>query len=371
LSILRTCSLTQPHKIMVRSTNWIGDAVMGLPALEALRERFPGAEIVVVSKPWMSEVYKSHPAVNRQIVYDAEGEHAGRRGFSKLIHRLQEENFDGAILFQNAFHAAWMAWRARIPVRLGYARDGRSALLTDAIEAPPPAAYGHQSYYYLHLLFRAGLIEQPEAPRPLTQTWLSVDNAERAWARRELDSLGLHGPRFLVGIAPGAAFGPAKRWPAERFAALADRLVTALNADVLIFGSRSERSLADEIARQMEHTPSVLAGETTLRQSMALLECCRLVVTNDSGLMHLASALGLPVAATFGSTDERATGPLGPNARIVKHRVACSPCGLRTCPIDFRCMEGLSVASVYRATLEMVKQLGITHDRPAQKKGPR
>ena len=369
--IVRNCCLRNPQKIMVRSTNWIGDAVMGLPALEALRERFPETEIVLVSKPWMSEVYKNHPAVDRQILYDPDGEHAGRRGFSKFIDRLKGEDFDGAVLFQNAFHAAWMAWRARIPVRLGYARDGRSALLTEAIETPPPAAYGHQSYYYLHLLFRAGLIEQPETPRPLTETWLAVDGAERIWAKRELESLGLHGPRFLVGIAPGAAFGPAKRWPVERFAALADRLVTALNADILIFGSRAEKQSADEIARQMEHTPSVLAGETTMRQSMALLECCRLVVTNDSGLMHIASALGLPVVATFGSTDERATGPLGPHPRIAKHRTACSPCGLRSCPIDFRCMEGLSVANVYRATLELVKQLGITHDRPAQQKGSR
>ncbi len=354
--IVRGSCLVNSQKILIRATNWIGDAVMSLPAIESLGAQFPEAEIVLVSKPWVAELYWHHPAVTRQIVYDPEGEHRGTRGFWKLIQQLRSERFDGAILFQNAFHAAWMVWCARIPVRVGYDQDGRGGFLTEAIQAPPAAVYGHQAYYYLELLFRAGLIEKPEPVRPIGEVRLFLEQAERVWAAKHLDALGLHGPRFLVGLTPGASFGPAKRWLLDRYADLADRLTGALHADVLIFGSRDERPLAEAIANKMKHTPTVVAGQTTLRQFMALLARCRLIVTNDSGPMHLAAALGLPLVAIFGSTDEQATGPLGARARVVKHRVPCSPCGLRECPIDFRCMTAVSVAEVYRAALELVKE---------------
>ncbi|MDE3179407.1 MAG: lipopolysaccharide heptosyltransferase II [Acidobacteriota bacterium] len=358
-------------KILVRAVNWIGDAVMSLPAIETLRARFPASEIVLVTKPWVAGVYEHHPAIDRQIVYDAQGEHHGVKGFASLVRQLRQERFDAAILLQNAFHAAWMAWRARIPVRIGYGRDGRGPLLTHAVEPPPPAVYGHQAYYYLHLLFRAGMIARPEPTKPLADTRVEVSAPERTWATRRLEALGIQGPRFLLGLVPGASFGPSKRWMPDRFAALADRLTEVLNADVLIFGSPSEKALAEEVAGEMEHTPVIIAGEAALRQSMALLERCRLVVTNDSGSMHLASALALPVVAIFGSTDARATRAFGPYVRVVQHVVPCNPCGLRVCPIDFRCMEGVSVAMAYRAALELVRQLGVTHEHPARESGAR
>ncbi len=347
------------QRILVRATNWVGDAVMSLPALEALRARFPRAEIVLVSKPWVSEIYWHHPAVNRQIIYKPQSEHRGARGLWRFAQELKAEQFDAAILLQNAFHAAWMAYLARIPVRIGYARDGRSFLLDDAIEPPLPAAYGHQASYYLQLLFRAGVIDKP---RPVEEIRVYLTDPELQWAAKKLDNLGLSGPRFLIGLSPGAAFGPAKRWMPERFASLADRLTGALNADVLIFGSPEERPLAEEIARAMHHTPTVVAGDTSLRQLLALMAQCRLIVTNDSGPMHLAAALGVPLVAIFGSTDERATGPVGTRLRIVSRRVECSPCGLRQCPIDFRCMRSLSVEEVFKATLQLVKQWNITHE---------
>ena len=350
--IIKGSRLVHPQKIMVRAPNWIGDAVMCLPALEALRATYTAAEIVLVTKPWVTELFWHHPAVSRQRIYDPAGEHRGVRGFAKLVRTLRAEEFDAAILFQNAFHAAWMAWRARIPVRIGFAREGRRGLLTDAVEAPPAAAYGHHSQYYVQLLFRAGLIAKPD---PLAPTRLVLDPHETAWAQKYVESLGLLGRRFLVGLHPGASYGPAKRWLPERFANLADRLVAALQADVLIFGSADEKPLAEAIAQQMEHTPKIAAGGTTLRQLMALLARCDLVVTNDSGPMHLAAALGLPLVAVFGSTNEHATGPLSPRARVVKHQVECSPCGLRECPIDFRCMTGVTVDHVHRAALEVVK----------------
>jgi lipopolysaccharide heptosyltransferase II len=345
--------LSGPRKFLVRAANWIGDAVMSLPALEALRARFPSADIVVLAKPWVSELYWSHPALSRQIVYDPEGEHTGPRGFWGMVETLKAERFDAVILFQNAFHAAWMAWWARIPIRIGYARDGRRGLLSDAIEVPPAAAYDHQAYYYSHLLFRAGLIDKP---KPVEEVRLALSDSEKKWAEKRLESLGLGVLRLLVGLNPGASFGPAKCWLPERFGDLADRLIVGLEADVLIFGSRQERPLAEEIARAMKQKSTVLAGETTLRQLMALLAQCRLIVCNDSGPMHLAAALSVPLVAVFGSTDERATGPLSKRARVVRHPVACSPCGLRACPIDFRCMTGVSVDEVYRVALELVKE---------------
>ena len=350
------------QRILVRSTNWVGDAVMSIPALEALRARFPRAEIVLLSKPWVSELFWHHPAVNRQIIYKPKSEHRGPLGFAKLVRELRAEKFDAALLLQNAFQAAWMAWLARIPLRIGYARDNRSFLLHDAIEPPLPAAYGHQVYYYLQLLFRAGLIDKPQ---PVKEIRLRLADAEKTWALKKLDGLGLSGQRFLVGIAPGAAFGPAKRWLPERFAGLADRLIGALNADVLIFGSAAERPLAEEIASSMKHTPTIVAGETSLRQLLSLMAGCRLIVANDSGPMHLAAAMGIPLVAVFGSTDERATGPLGTRIRIVKQDVECSPCGKRECPIDFRCMADLTVEEVFRATLELVKRWNLTHEYSA------
>ena len=199
-------SVVNPEKIMVRAPNWIGDAVMCLPALEALRAQYPSSETVLVAKPWVSELFLHHPAVSRQIVYDPEAEHRGVQGFWKLVHTLRAEKVDAAVLFQNAFHAAWTAWWADIPVRVGYAREGRSRLLTHAVEVPPAAAYGHHAHYYVQLLFRAGLIERPD---PVDEGRLVLDKAEMAWARKCVESLGLDGPRFLVGLHPGAAFGSA------------------------------------------------------------------------------------------------------------------------------------------------------------------
>ena len=172
--IVRGSRVVNPEKIMVRAPNWIGDAVMCLPALEALRAQYPSSETVLVAKPWVSELFLHHPAVSRQIVYDPEAEHRGVQGFWKLVHALRAEKFNAAVLFQNAFHAAWTAWWADIPVRVGYAREGRSRLLTDAVEVPPAAAYGHHAHYYVQLLFRAGLIERPD---PVEEVRLVLDKA--------------------------------------------------------------------------------------------------------------------------------------------------------------------------------------------------
>jgi heptosyltransferase II len=355
--------LRQPSKIMVRATNWIGDAIISLPAIEALRARFPDTEILVVAKPSVAEVYQNHPALLRVLAYDPDGEHRGRSGLRTFLEALRKEGCEAAILLQQAFHAAWIAWRAGIPLRVGYGTQGRGALLTHAVGLPAGGHIGHQSSEYLELLFRAGLLD--ERPAPVRRVQLGVSKKERRWSADALRALGLEGPRYFVGLDPGASYGPAKRWPVDRFAALGDRLVGALGADVLVFGSKDERPLAEAVARAMRHTPVVLAGTTTIRQWMALTERCRLVIANDSGPMHLAAAIGVPVVAIFGSTDDHRTGPLSPWARVVRHTVACSPCGLRECPIDFRCMHAVTVDEVHRVALELVADYEAAGERPA------
>ena len=197
-------SLDKPAKIMVRATNWVGDAIISLPAIELLRDRYPEAEIVVVAKPWVAELYSNHPTNIRLIVYDPGGEHQGRSGFAALIENLRRERFDAAVLLQHAFHAAWMAWRARVPVRIGYRTQGRGPLLTEAVQLPPRAYLGHQSSEYLELLFLSGLVD--ERPPSARAIHLEVTKAEKRWAAEALKGLGLEGPRCFVGLNPGAAF---------------------------------------------------------------------------------------------------------------------------------------------------------------------
>lgn len=358
--IVRPDELAPPRKILVRATNWVGDAILSLPSLRALRQRFAASEIVLLAKPSVSELYQREAIANRCIVYNPEKEHRGVRGFYKLIMELRAERFDMAVLLQNAFHAAWIAYLARIPIRVGYATQGRASLLTHSVEVPPAVHFGHQSHYYLQLLYRAGLAERPA---PFERIRLTVHPAEKNWASRYIKGVGLAGPRFLIGLSPGAAYGPAKRWLPERYAQLGDRLIGALHGDVLIFGAPAERSLAEAIAQAMRHTPIIVAGETSVRQWVALLSQCRVVITNDSGAMHVAAALGVPTVAIFGSTDPAATGPVSPRARVVQCRVACSPCGYRVCPIDFRCMNGVAVEDAYGAALALVKEFSVAHDR--------
>jgi len=319
--------------ILVRATNWVGDAVMSLPALRAIRERFSTARISVLAKPWVADLYGRESFIDEIIFYS--GESPWRTG-----HDLRVRKFDCAILLQNAFEAAWIAWLARIPTRIGYKRDGRQLLLTRAVNVPKPGEIPrHERFYYLELLRRAGLIDvlpESEAIR------LSGGGAIPIGGR-------------VIGVSPGAAYGTAKRWLPERFAEAAGELAKARGASIALFGSKTERELCEEVARQLNgHQVTNYAGQTTLSQFIDLASGCELFLTNDSGSMHIASALGVPTVAIFGATDDTTTGPTGRNARVVRHPVDCSPCLLRECPIDHRCMTGVSVERVVREGLELL-----------------
>ncbi len=339
-------------KILVRAANWVGDAVMSLPALRALRERFPNAEISILAKPWVADLYRREPFCDRLIPYTPRD----WRAKWEAARRLRSLEFDCAILFQNAFEAAAVAFLARIPERIGYARDGRSPLLTRAVQAPRAGEIPrHERFYYLELLRRARIID---ALPHYDLTHLDAIPLDGAPAAREAGmerfrTLGLG--ETVVGLSPGAAFGTAKRWLPERFADAASRLARELQASVAIFGSKDERELCETVKAALAAPSRNLAGETTLAEFIELAAACRVYLTNDSGAMHIASALGVPTVAVFGATDDAGTGPTGPWSRVVREPVECSPCLKRECPIDHRCMTRVEAARVAQVALDLLK----------------
>ncbi|HEY1865728.1 MAG TPA: lipopolysaccharide heptosyltransferase II [Candidatus Acidoferrales bacterium] len=340
-------------KILVRATNWVGDAVMAIPALETIRNRWPDAEIVALARPWVADLYRGQGYVDRLIVFDNRGRHRGFWGRERLAAELRREKFDIALLLQNAFEAAWLAWRAGIPERIGYARDARRWLLTRAIAVPASGEIpAHETYYYLELLRRAGWLAQLPLLDCIT---LRVPAAARQKAEEHLTAAGARTGGCRIAFAPGAAYGSAKCWEPERYAALADRLIAALNADVILFGAPQESEMAARIAQAMRGRALNLAGATTIGELPALLAACRLFVGNDAGAMHVAAAVGVPVVGIFGPTDPAGTSPVTPHFTLVREPVECSPCFLRHCPIDHRCMARITVDRVYEASLAWLR----------------
>jgi heptosyltransferase-2 len=334
-------------KVLVRATNWIGDAVMAIPALEAIGKRWPDADIAVLARPAVADLYRGQPFAPRLIIYENKKRHRGFVGRERLAAALRREKFDSAILLQNAFDAAWLVWRAGIRERIGYARDARSWLLTRAIPVPREGEVPrHESYYYLELLRRAGWLGKLPA---LDEIRLRVSSEAKLAARAKLVAAGAQEGRVWIAFAAGAAYGSAKCWAPERYAALADRLIGAYGADVILFGAPAEREMAARIAGAMGSKPVDVVGATDTAELPALLAACQLFIGNDSGAMHVAGAMGLPVVGIFGPTDERGTRPVTPKFTLVHHAVSCSPCFLRHCPIDHRCMTRISVDEVFAA----------------------
>jgi heptosyltransferase-2 len=334
-------------KILARVPNWVGDAVMAIPALEAIRRTHPHDEICILARPIVADLFSGQPFADRVMQYDFRGRHLGWFGREKLIAELRREKFDVAVLLQNAFDAAWLVWRAGIPERIGYARDARGPLLTNAIRVPHEGEIPkHESQYYLELLHRAGWIEgSPE----ITPIQLSVSEEARAAAENVLRGMGARKNAWRVAIAPGASYGAAKCWPPERFAQLADRLISECDADVLFFGTQGEKDIAARIRANMNLRAISLVGETSMRDLAALFASCSAFIGNDSGAMHVAAAAGLPVIGIFGSTDPEGTAPVTRQLTLIREKVSCSPCFLRRCPVDHRCMTRISVDSVFSA----------------------
>jgi heptosyltransferase-2 len=329
-------------KIMVRMPNWIGDAVMATPALAAIRTTFPAAHVAVVANPLVAALFTFHPCCDRVIVFDKRGRHQGAGGFWRLCRELRRERFDLAILLQNAFEAAFMAALAGIPRRAGYRTDGRRLLLNHGIPAVDKKHGLHHVDYYLQMLRQLGIAADNRAPR------LALTPAEEERAEKIL------GPGEWLAVNPGASYGAAKRWFPERFAAVADALAAEYGMQVVLTGGPGEKEIGADIERAMGTAPLNLIGRTAVRELMAVLARCRLMVTNDSGPMHVAAAFNVPLVAVFGPTDHATTSPATDNCRIVRTPVDCAPCLLRECPIDHRCMTGVTADMVLAAARDLL-----------------
>jgi heptosyltransferase II len=333
-------------KILIRATNWVGDAIVALPAIRAIHN-CPDAKISILARSYVADIYRDQNVADELIIYDHRGKHAGISGRERLATELRSHTFDVAILLQNAFDAAWLAWRAGIPQRIGYARDGRSLLLSEAVPVPKPGEIpAHEKFYYLELLRRAGWIDSiPDEPF----IKLQVNDARRVRAADQLASAGIrpHGVRIAIGA--GASYGSAKCWPPSRFAELANQLQAQWDADVILFGAAGETDVSSAIASYMKRAPIDLTGKTSIADFPALLSQCHVFIGNDSGAMHVAAAVGLPAVAIFGPTDPFGTAPVTPRHTIVRQQPYCSPCFLRRCPIDHRCMTRITASEVEAA----------------------
>jgi heptosyltransferase-2 len=327
-------------KILIRATNWVGDAIMALPALRAVRGRFPEAEIAILAHPYIADIYRDQQVSNSLITYDRKGAHAIFSGRERLAGELRAQKFDIALLLQNAFDAAWIAWRAGIPQRIGYARDARTLLLTKSVAVPRPGEIpAHEKFYYLELLRRAGWIEA--FPEESTIT-LNVPEQSRRRAAEFLVVSGARPAAMRIAVGAGASYGSAKCWPADRFAEVLSHLQQQIDADVILFGTTAEVRVSTAIASGMPRPPINLTGRTEVADLPALFSECHLFIGNDSGAMHVAAAVGLPVVAVFGPTDPQGTAPVTPKCTIVQQRPYCSPCFLRRCPTDHRCMTAVT-----------------------------
>ena len=342
-------------KILVRATNWVGDAIMALPALHSVRRRFPEAHIAILALPYVAEIYQGQGVADEFIAYDRKGAHHGIGGREKLAAALRAKNFDTALLLQNAFDAAWLAWRAGIPERLGYNRDGRQLLLTRAIPVPdngdtPP----HEKFYYLELLRRLGWIDAlPDVP----EISLQVTERQARDAEAKLQSLGATPGAMRIAVGAGAAYGSAKCWPPERFAAALNQVWRERGAEILLFGTAAEGDVSAAIQAGLDRPALDLTGKTSIAELPALLSRCAAFAGNDSGAMHVAAAAGLPVVGVFGPTDPFGTAPVTPRAAIVQERPYCSPCFLRRCPTDHRCMTAVAPERVAGALLQALAEV--------------
>jgi heptosyltransferase-2 len=341
-------------RLLIRATNWVGDAIMALPALHAVRELFPDAHLAILALPYVAQIYDGQGVADELIVYDRQGAHGGLGGRERLASELRSKKFETALLLQNAFDAAWIAWRAGIPQRIGYNRDGRRLLLTNPIRVPAPGEIpAHEKYYYLELIRRVGWLEKLQNV-PQISLGVAPEALQAAEAKLQIAGARSGVPRIAVGA--GASYGSAKCWPPARFAAALNGLVRERDADVILFGTSAESAVCSEIQSGLRVSAIDLVGKTAIAELPALLARCTTFLGNDSGAMHVAAAVGLPVVAVFGPTDPLGTAPVTLRHTIVQEKPYCSPCFLRRCPTDHRCMTAIAPESVSAAVMQSLVQ---------------
>jgi heptosyltransferase-2 len=335
------------RKVLIRSVNWIGDAVMTTPAINVIREHFPHAEITILANALVSQLFALHPGIDSVITFDRQGKHHGVFGRLLLAAELRKHAFDLAIILPNSFDSALVPWLAGIPNRIGKCSDGRTLLLSGRYEVATEAPPCHEVEYYLNLMKYFGITGN------CTQPHLFITSEEENRASAALAEYGIQPDDFVLGINPGASYGSAKRWYPDRFAQVARLLADEWSAKVVIFGGPGEAAIAADIESRLEGTAVNGAGKTTMRELMALIKRCNFFITNDSGPMHIAAAFDVPLVAIFGSTDHTGTSPYSSKAVVVRKEVECAPCKLRECPTDHRCMTAVTVEDVVGAARQL------------------
>ena len=342
---------------------------MTTPAVRTIRHNFPEARITLLALPWVADVFAACPHIDHIFIYDKQGRHQGLRGKLRLATELRQENYDLTILLQNAFEAALITFLARIPVRGGYTTDGRALLLTHRVRKHPEIGNKHQVHYYQEMVASLGLHRSEDALELFLdpqEVYEAEKTLQQALHKDSDDKDRTSNQVPIIGLNPGAAYGPAKRWPATKYGELAQRLQQATNGLIVIFGTAADQEAAAEItalAQQQTGEGSGsqildLTGKTSLAQALACIARCNVFITNDSGLMHVAAALNTPLVAVFGSTDHIATGPFSQQAEVIRQPIACSPCMKTHCPKGhFHCMEKISVQEVEQAALEMLAKM--------------
>jgi len=351
----------KPHKIeriVVRGTNWVGDAAMTVPALRNLRRLFPNSHITLATRSSAKGLFSEAEFLDDLLVHEGSG-------LRSVVHQVREwrrRNFDLAVLLPNSLETALVASLARVPLRVGYATDGRQRLLTYPLDLPEWRRSKHEVFYYLNIIARLEWLVNREQTFLNTQPDASLEVAEPRkvaaldFLRRQgitgiRGITGITDHRLLIAICPGSINSRAKRWPSERYAALADRFIDECGADILLIGSGAEVEVSLDVSGRMHNNPVMLTGKTDLAQLVAVLSLVDLLVTNDTGPAHIAAGLGRPTLVIFGPTNPLTTRPFSPLAEIVRSAPDCAPCMLRDCPIDHRCMTAITPDEVFRRAL--------------------
>ncbi|MBI4854177.1 MAG: lipopolysaccharide heptosyltransferase II [Acidobacteria bacterium] len=336
------------ENILVRGTNWVGDSIITIAALRELRRIFPQARISLLVKPWVSGIFEDLECVNEVIKYEKES-------LIKKIKNLQKKNFDLVVLFQNAFEAAVIAFGSRAEFRVGFPTEFRGFLLTHPLNLSTKILSLHQIYYYLHIVsqMEEGLFGKSQVDFQNLNYQLPVREERKISIKEKLKEFSIDTSKKLVAINPGATNSRAKRWPLDRFAELADRLVIA-GVEVVFIGAATELDITEAIIKKMEQRAKILTGKTSLSESIAFLSICDALISNDTGPAYISAALDRPTLTIFGPTDDKMIHPFGKQAEIIRNKVDCSPCMLRDCPIDHRCMTQISVQMVLLRTLTIL-----------------
>ncbi len=336
-------------KILVRGANWIGDAVMSVPALRELRRIFPDDQITLHTRSWADGLFRDADFIDELVTFDK------ARWKIKDIYDnsqfLRDDGYELAILLPNSFESAITTYLSRVPRRFGYNKDARGLLLTDPIAVPEWKNRRHEVFYYLGLVSEVEkrVLGRDTVSRALPDTTLNISEERKGAAREILAGAGADLSKKTVALGVGSTNSRAKRWPADRYAQLADKLRVELDVNVVLVGSKDERDVSASVEALCSSSPINLTGKTDLGEAVAVLSVVNLLISNDMGLAHVAPSVGTQTIAIFGPTNPETTRPFGDNAEVVRKEVECSPCMLRDCPIDHRCMTRISVDEVFEA----------------------